>query len=170
MRFKKNWLEIPFKGDTVITFIKTSNCENLVLYFSEKVQKIAAIAMLFGFQWPNNRLKMVLATPNDQEYPRYPLVLKFNVTLARSLRLVILYFLKWKFLFDDRRLYLHDIKWNSRSDVDGLDHTKRLLNLLCIVYIRWWFWTLRVRDRTRSSVGKLNITLSPVFLRSTSPF
>ena len=36
---------------------------------------------------------MVLAPPNDQKYPRYPLVLKFNVTLVRPLRLVILYFL-----------------------------------------------------------------------------
>ena len=73
--------------------VKTSNCEDLVLYFSEKVQKIAAFVMLFfGFLWPNNRLKMALASPNDQKYPRYPLVLKLNVTLARPLRLVILYF------------------------------------------------------------------------------
>ena len=35
---------------------------------------------------------MVLASPNDQKYPRYPLVLNFNVTLAQPLRLVILYF------------------------------------------------------------------------------
>ena len=27
--------------------VKTSNCEDLVLYFSEKVQKVAAFAMLF---------------------------------------------------------------------------------------------------------------------------
>ena len=47
MWFKKNW---PFKCDNVISLIKTSNCENLVLYFSEKVQKIAAFAMFFGFQ------------------------------------------------------------------------------------------------------------------------
>ena len=36
---------------------------------------------------------MVLASPIDQKYPCYPLVLKFNVTLAQPLRLVILYFL-----------------------------------------------------------------------------
>ena len=36
---------------------------------------------------------MVLASPGDQKYPLYPLVLKLNVTLARPLRLVILYFL-----------------------------------------------------------------------------
>ena len=47
---------------------------------------------------------------------------------------VILYFLRWKFLSDDRRLYLHDSKWNSKSDVDGLTHTEQLLNILCIVY------------------------------------
>ena len=35
---------------------------------------------------------MVLTAANEQKYPRYPLVLKFNVTLARLLRLVILFF------------------------------------------------------------------------------
>ena len=34
MWFKKNRLETPFKGDNVNALIKTSNCENLVLYFS----------------------------------------------------------------------------------------------------------------------------------------
>ena len=52
MWFKKTRLETPFKDDNVKTFInleKTSICENLVLYFSEKAQKFAAFAMLFGF-------------------------------------------------------------------------------------------------------------------------
>ena len=50
MWFKKNRPETPFKGDNVKALIKTSNCENLVLYFSYTVQKIAAFAMLFfGF-------------------------------------------------------------------------------------------------------------------------
>ena len=80
---------------------------------------------------------MFLASPNDQKYPRYSLAKKFNVTLARPLRLVIPYFFKWKFLSDVRRLYLHDSKRNLRSIVDGLTHTKQLLNLLCIVYIAY---------------------------------
>ena len=49
MWFKKPPLETQFKGDNVKALLKTSNCENLVLYFSEKVQKIAAFAMLFWF-------------------------------------------------------------------------------------------------------------------------
>ena len=49
MWFKKKRLETPFKGDNVKALVKTSNCENLVLYFSEKIQKIAAFAMLFWF-------------------------------------------------------------------------------------------------------------------------
>ena len=49
MWFKKTRLETPFKGDNLKALAKTSNCENLVLYFSEKVQKIAAFAMLFWF-------------------------------------------------------------------------------------------------------------------------
>ena len=93
MWFKKTRIKAPFKGDNVKALVKTSNCEKLDLYFSEKVQKIAAFAMLFGFQLPNNRLKVFFASPNIQKYPRYPLVLKFDVTLARRLRLVILYFL-----------------------------------------------------------------------------
>ena len=49
MWFKKTRLETLFKGDNVNALVKTSNCENLVLYFSEKVQKIAAFAPLFWF-------------------------------------------------------------------------------------------------------------------------
>ena len=47
MWLKKTRLETPFKGDNVKALVKTSKCENSVLYFSEKVQKIAAFAMLF---------------------------------------------------------------------------------------------------------------------------
>ena len=50
MWFKKNCLNKQFKGDNVKALIKTLNCEKMVLYFSEKSQKIAAIAMLFCFQ------------------------------------------------------------------------------------------------------------------------
>ena len=82
---------------------------------------------------------MVSASPNDQKYTRYPLVLKLNVILARLLRLVIQYLFKWKILSDDRGLYLHDSKCNSRSDVEGLTNTKQLLNLLCIVYIQIFY-------------------------------
>ena len=48
--FNKNRLETPFKGDNVKALIKTSNCENMVLYFSEKFQEIAVFAVFFGFQ------------------------------------------------------------------------------------------------------------------------
>ena len=47
MLFKNTRLETPFNGDNVKALVKTSNCENLVLYFSEKVQKIAAFAIYF---------------------------------------------------------------------------------------------------------------------------
>ena len=49
MWFKKTRLETPFKGYNVKALVMTSNCENLVLYFSENVQKIAAFTMLFWF-------------------------------------------------------------------------------------------------------------------------
>ena len=47
--FKKTQLETPSKGDNVKASVKTSKCENLVLYFSEKVKKIVEFAMLFWF-------------------------------------------------------------------------------------------------------------------------
>ena len=94
--------------------------------------------MLFWFSVTKQSFEMVLASPNDQKYPLYPLVLKLNVTLARPLHLVNLYFFKRKILSDDRRLYLHDRKRNSKSHVNGLTHTKQLLNLLCIVYISFY--------------------------------
>ena len=84
--FKKTQLETPFKGENVKALVKTSNCENLVLYIYEKDQKIAAFAMLFWFSVTKQSFKMVSSSPNDQKYPRYPLVLKLNVTLARPLR------------------------------------------------------------------------------------
>ena len=65
MWFKKTRLETSFIDDTVKALVKTSNCENLVLYFSEKLQKIAAFAMLFWFSVTSNRLKMVSASHNE---------------------------------------------------------------------------------------------------------
>ena len=49
MWYKKTRLETLFKADNVKALVKTSNCENLVLNFSEKVLKIAAFTMLFWF-------------------------------------------------------------------------------------------------------------------------
>ena len=60
MWLKKTRLESPFKGDNVKALIKTSNCENLVLYFSETVQKIAAFAMLFLVSVTKQSLEDVL--------------------------------------------------------------------------------------------------------------
>ena len=73
---------------------------------------------------------MYFASTHDQKYPRYPLTLKFNVTLARPLRLVIPYFFKWKFLSDVRRLYIHDSKWNLRSDLDEFTPYKTIAKLI----------------------------------------
>ena len=93
MWFKKTRLETPFKGDNVKALVKTSNCENLVLYFSEKIQKIAAFAMLFWFSVTKQSRENSFGFPQWSEIPTlYALVLKLNVTLARPLRLVILYF------------------------------------------------------------------------------
>ena len=63
MWFKEKRLETPFKGDNVNALIKTSNCEKLVLYFSEKIQKIAAFAMLFWFSVTKQSLENVFGFP-----------------------------------------------------------------------------------------------------------
>ena len=63
MWVKKNQLETPFKGDNVKALIKTSNCENLVLYFSETVRKISAFAMLFLVSVTKQSLENVFGFP-----------------------------------------------------------------------------------------------------------
>ena len=63
MWVKKNRLETPFKGDNVKAIIKTSNCENLVLYFSETVRKITAFAMLFLVSVTKQSLENVFGFP-----------------------------------------------------------------------------------------------------------
>ena len=63
MRFKKIRLETPLKGDNVKALVKTSKSENLVLYFSEKVQKIAAFAMLFWFSVTKQSLEIGFGFP-----------------------------------------------------------------------------------------------------------
>ena len=49
MWFKKTRLETPFKSDNVKALVKTSNCENLVLYFSEKNQKLQHLLCFLVF-------------------------------------------------------------------------------------------------------------------------
>ena len=49
MWFKKTRLETSFKGDNVKSLVKTLTCENLVLYFSEKVKKKCSICYAFWF-------------------------------------------------------------------------------------------------------------------------
>ena len=78
MWFKKNRLEIPFKGDNVKALVKTSNCENLVLYFSEKVQKFAVFAMLFWFSVAKQSFENVFGFLQWSEIPTLPASLKIK--------------------------------------------------------------------------------------------
>ena len=78
MWFKKIRLETPFKGDNVKALVKTSNCENLVLYFSEKVQKIAAFAMLFWFSVTKQSFENGFDFPQLSEIPTLPASLKIK--------------------------------------------------------------------------------------------
>ena len=76
MWLKKTRLEIPFKGDNVKALIKTSNCDNLVLYSSENVQKIAAFAMLFWFSVTKQLFENGFGLPLRSEIPALPASLK----------------------------------------------------------------------------------------------
>ena len=58
LMFKKQQIETPFKGDNVKHY-----CENLVRYFSEKVKKIAAFAMLFWLSVSKQSLENGLGCP-----------------------------------------------------------------------------------------------------------
>ena len=78
MRFKKTRLETPFQGDNVKALVKTSNCENLVLYFSEKVQKIATFAMLFWFSVPKQSFEKGFGFPQWLEISTLPASLKIK--------------------------------------------------------------------------------------------
>ena len=76
--FKKTRLETPFKGDSVKALVKTSNCENLVLYFSKKVQKTAAFAMLFWFSVTKQSFENGFGFPQRSEIPTLPTSLKIK--------------------------------------------------------------------------------------------
>ena len=78
MWFKKTQLETPFKGDKVKTLVKTSNCENLVLYFSEKVQKTAVFDMIFWFSETKQSFKNGFGFPQRSEIPTLPASLKIK--------------------------------------------------------------------------------------------
>ena len=78
MWFKKTRLETPFKGDNVKALVKTSNCENMVLYFSEKVQKIAEFALLFWFLVTKQSFEDGFASPKWSEIPTLPASLKIK--------------------------------------------------------------------------------------------
>ena len=78
MLFKNTRLETPFKSDNVKALVKTSNCENLVLYFSEKVQKIADFAMLFWFSVTKQSFENGFGFPQWSEIPTLPASLKIT--------------------------------------------------------------------------------------------
>ena len=77
MWLKKTQLDTLEKCDDVKELIKTSNCENLVFYFSVKVHKIAAFAMLFFlFSVTKQSLENGFGFPQRSEIPTLPASLK----------------------------------------------------------------------------------------------
>ena len=78
MWFKKTRLETSFKGDNITALVKTSNCENLVLYFSEEVKKIAAFVVLFWFLVTKQSFENVFGFPQWSEISTLPASLKIK--------------------------------------------------------------------------------------------
>ena len=103
MWFKRTRLETPFKGDNVKALVKTSNCENLVLYFSEKVQKIAAFAMLFWFLVTKQSFENGFCFPQWSEIPTLPASLKIKHHFSSAAAFGILIFFKMENL----------VRWSS---------------------------------------------------------
>ena len=104
-------LETPFNGDNLKALVKTSNCENLVLYFSEKEKKIAAFAMLFWFSVTKQSFENGFDFPQRTDIPTLPAILKIKRHFSTAAAFGnSVFFLKLKILSDDRPLYLHDSK------------------------------------------------------------
>ena len=78
MWFKKTRPETPFLGDNVKALVKTSNYENMVLYFSENDQNIAAFAMLFWFSVTKQSFENGFGFPQWSEIPTLPASLKIK--------------------------------------------------------------------------------------------
>ena len=55
-----------------------SNCEHLILYFSEKVQKIAAFALLFWVSVTKQSIENGFGFPHRSEVPTLPASLKIE--------------------------------------------------------------------------------------------
>ena len=107
------------------------------IFLWKKNQKIAAFAMLFWFSVTKLSHENGFGFPKRSEIPTLPASLKIKRHFSTAAAFGNSVFFQWKFLSDDRRLYLHDSKLNSRSDVDRFTHTKQLLNLVCIVYFNF---------------------------------
>ena len=78
MWYKKTRLETTFKGGNVKALVKTSNCENSVLYFSENVQKIAAFAMLVWYSVTKQSFENGFGFPQGSDIPMLPASLKIK--------------------------------------------------------------------------------------------
>ena len=104
--------------------------KNLVFISRRKFRRLFCVFLLLVSK---QCLKEVWDFPNNQKCPFCTLASKPNLTLTLALHLNILQSFTYKSLSDNWYFYLH--ARNMRSDVDGLTHTKQLLNLFSIVYI-----------------------------------
>ena len=78
MWIKKPRLETPFKSDNIKKIVKTSNCENLVLYFSEKFQKVQHLLCFFLFSVTKQSFENRFGFPQRSEIPTLPASLKLK--------------------------------------------------------------------------------------------
>ena len=148
MWVKKTRLETPFKGDNVKALVKRQIVKTWSLFLWKSSENCCICCAFLVFSDQTIVWKTKQSFENGFGFPKWSeiLTLPASLKIKRHFSTAVAFgnsvFFKWKILSDDRRLYLYDSKWNSRSDVDGL-HTKQLLNLLCIVYIpQPWLTTL----------------------------
>ena len=99
MWYKKTRLETLFKADNVKALVKTSNCENLVLNFSEKVLKIAAFTMLFWFSVTKQSFEYGLGFRQWSKIPTLSASLKIKRHFSTAAAFGnSVFFFKWKIL------------------------------------------------------------------------
>ena len=137
MWFKKKRLETPFKGDDVKALKKRQIVKTwsfISLRKLRKLQYVSLCAMLFWFSVTKQSLENGFGFPKWSEIHKLPLVLKFNVTLARPLRLVILLFFNANSCQMIGTCIFMTANETSRYDVDRLTHTKwKKVNKQCLL-------------------------------------
>ena len=102
---------MPFLDDNIKSKEKRQNFKICKPIFLCIFIFFSTIFCLFFILVTKNRFIMILAPAHDHKCPLRSLVLKTDVTLVQTLRLIILDVFTGKSFSSDRRMYLDAIIW-----------------------------------------------------------